>query len=598
MPAVTQLTPNFLGGVSRQNDDKKLDGQVTECINGYPDPTYGLLKRPGMGFTNVLKKADGTAFTKSELEDAAWFTIERGAADSYIGAIKGTNIYTWKATDGTWCTVNNIGPVLTVDNLLGGTGYANATNVATTGGSGTGLTVDIAVAAGVIVAVAINNAGTGYAVGDIITVTGGNNDGTFDVATITEPTAYLTGDEQNDYHFRSVQDVTVITNKTVTTAMKPAGTFVANSIATVVLKTLVESYVYKVVLQGIEIQVTAQASTTYDQMLEFDAGDVNTNLHLIDAVRDRIQQQHIAGDPNFAGRWYLEGYTNSLVIKRGTGANAVITDYSAVTGDPLAFTIDAEGGLDNISLIAWQDEVNSTADLPVESFHDHNFRIINSSIAEDDYYVKFVAEDGVRGRGSWQETLARDVSPGFDVTTMPHELVNTGETTFTFGPIVWAERTAGDDVTSPIPSFVDFPITSTFFYNNRFGILSEDNIIFGVANDPYNFFVRSALTQVASDPIDLNVSSVRPVSLSDVLPSPQGLIIFSERQQFQVFTTDGSILTPTSATVRAISNYEMDTNITPVDVGTTAAFVSKVPGYSKVFTLQLQDIEQNPIVVY
>ena len=30
MPAVTQLTPNFLGGVSRQNDDKKLEGQVTE----------------------------------------------------------------------------------------------------------------------------------------------------------------------------------------------------------------------------------------------------------------------------------------------------------------------------------------------------------------------------------------------------------------------------------------------------------------------------------------------------------------------------------------------------------------------------------------
>ena len=51
MPAVTQLIPNFLGGVSRQNDDKKLLGQVTECINGYPDPTYGLLKRPGMKFT-------------------------------------------------------------------------------------------------------------------------------------------------------------------------------------------------------------------------------------------------------------------------------------------------------------------------------------------------------------------------------------------------------------------------------------------------------------------------------------------------------------------------------------------------------------------
>ena len=109
MPAVTQLVPNFLGGVSRQNDDKKLLGQVTECINGYPDPTFGLLKRPGMQHTNVLKKANGTAFTKAELDGAVWFFIERDDTGSYVGAIKGSNIYVWTTTDGTFCTVTNNG---------------------------------------------------------------------------------------------------------------------------------------------------------------------------------------------------------------------------------------------------------------------------------------------------------------------------------------------------------------------------------------------------------------------------------------------------------------------------------------------------------
>ena len=519
MPAVTQLTPNFLGGVSRQNDDKKLDGQLTECINGYPDPTYGLLKRPGLGFTNVLKKADGTAFTKSELEDAAWFFIERGANGSYIGAIKGANIYVWTAADGTWCTVTNTG------------------------------------------------------------------------------TGYLTGTSKTDYHFRSVQDTTVITNRTVNTAMQAAGVFVENAVGTLILKTLIESYVYRVTIQGVSTTATAQSSTTYDQMLLFDSSDINTNHHLVDAVRALILAQQGAGNTDFSGRWYLEGYTNSLVIKRSTGANAVVTDYSALTGDPQSFTLDAKGGLDNISLTVLQDNANTVADLPVDSFDGHNIRVLNSSVAEDDYYVEFQAYDGVRGRGNWQETVARNVSTGLDASTMPHELVNTGATTFTFGPITWEARRAGDDATSPIPSFIGYPINSSFFYNNRFGVLSEDNIIFGVANDPYNFFVKSALTQIDSDPIDLNVASVRPVTLSDVLPSPQGLVIFSERQQFQVFTTDGSILTPFSATVRAISNYETDTTISPVDVGTTSAFVSKVPGYSKVFTLQLRDVEQNPTVV-
>ena len=157
MPAVTQQIPNFLGGVSRQTDDKKLINQLTECVNGYPDPTFGLLKRPGMQHIEVLKKANGTAFTKAELADAAWFFIDRGAAGSYIGAIKGTNIYVWTAEDGTFCTVTNNG------------------------------------------------------------------------------TGYLTGTQQDDYHFRSIQDTTIITNKTVTTAMQAAGTYVANSVATVKL---------------------------------------------------------------------------------------------------------------------------------------------------------------------------------------------------------------------------------------------------------------------------------------------------------------------------------------------------------------------------
>jgi hypothetical protein len=519
MPAVTQIVPNFLGGVSRQNDDKKVKGQLTECINGYPDPTFGLLKRPGEEFINVLKKADGTAFTKSELEDAAWFFIERDAAGSYIGAIKGTNIYIWTAEDGTWCTVTNTA------------------------------------------------------------------------------SSYLTGTSKDDYHFRSVQDTTVITNRTVTTAMQAAGTFVENSTATMVLSSLISDFTYTVILEGISTTVTAQSSTTYDQMLKFDSSDINTNHHLVDAIRALILAQQAASNSDFDGVWYLEGYTNSLVIKHSTGTNSVVTDYSAVTGTPLSIAIDAYGGLDNQALEVFTDSVNAVGDLPAESFHDHNVQVLNTSAEEDDYYLKFQAYDGVKGRGFWQETLARDTSPGLDASTMPHILVNTGATSFEFKEVSWKPRSAGNDATSPLPSFIGYPINCTFYYNNRFGVLSTDNIFFGVANDPYNFFVKSALTETASDPIDLNVASIKPVVLSEVLPSPQGLLLFSARQQFQVFTSSGDTLTPTTASIRALSNYEMATDIAPADVGTMTTFVSRVPGYSKVFTLQLRDIEQRPIVV-
>ena len=527
MPAVTQLIPNFLGGVSRQNDDKKLEGQLTECVNGYPDPTYGMLKRPGMQFTSVLYKADGTtAFTASELEDAAWFFIERAAAGSYIGAIKDDDIFIWTAADGTWCTVTN-----------------NATG-------------------------------------------------------------YLTGTSQDDYHFRSIQDTTIITNRTVTTAMQAAGTFTANSVATIKLVSLVAGNDYLVTIQGQASTSTAQATTTYDDMLLYDAGNINTNHHIVDDIVNTIETQQAASNAAFNGTWCIEGYTNSLVIKRfDTAANQVLTDYQHADGTftddgtPLPFTITVKGGINNDAIEVFQDDVVNVTKLPAESYNGHNVEILNSDTADDNYHVRFVAYDGDYGRGYWQETIARDVSAGFDAATMPHELANTGALTFTFDEIDWKAREAGDDVTSPIPAFIGDPITSTFFYNNRLGFLSTDNINFSVANDEYNFFVKSALTLIDSDPIDLNVSSVRPVTLSDVLPSPQGLMIFSERQQFQVFTTDGSGLTPSSAVVRSLSNYEMNTNIPPVDVGTTAAFVSNVSGYSKLFTLQLQDIERNPVVV-
>ena len=66
----------------------------------------------------------------------------------------------------------------------GGTGYTTASGVATTGGAGTGLTVDITDTAGVVTGALINAAGSDYKVGDVVTITGGNGDATVTVTTL------------------------------------------------------------------------------------------------------------------------------------------------------------------------------------------------------------------------------------------------------------------------------------------------------------------------------------------------------------------------------------------------------------------------------
>jgi hypothetical protein len=59
-----------------------------------------------------------------------------------------------------------------------GTGYTTATDVSTSGGTGTGCTVDVVETGGVIDSITINKTGDGYKVGDVLTIVGGNNDGT------------------------------------------------------------------------------------------------------------------------------------------------------------------------------------------------------------------------------------------------------------------------------------------------------------------------------------------------------------------------------------------------------------------------------------
>tara|TARA_R110001592_G_scaffold255416_1_gene519001 strand:- start:51477 stop:52961 length:1485 start_codon:yes stop_codon:yes gene_type:complete len=81
------------------------------------------------------------------------------------------------------------GNVATLTVSAGGTGYPSGTTtaaVATTGGSGTGLKVDITTTLAVVTSAVINanNGGKGYKVGDIITVTGGGGDCRLAVATV------------------------------------------------------------------------------------------------------------------------------------------------------------------------------------------------------------------------------------------------------------------------------------------------------------------------------------------------------------------------------------------------------------------------------
>jgi len=103
-------------------------------------------------------------------------------------------------------------PVASFNNstLVGGSGYTTASAVATTGG-GTGLTVDITAVAGAVTAIVVNDGGSGYTIGDTITVSGGGGNATIDVLTVNPGgliTSVILNNPGTDYKPGDVVNIT------------------------------------------------------------------------------------------------------------------------------------------------------------------------------------------------------------------------------------------------------------------------------------------------------------------------------------------------------------------------------------------------------
>lgn len=84
-----------------------------------------------------------------------------------------------------YATVAVPGPVGMVSLNAGGTGYVSGGSVATTGGSGSGLTVNIvASSSGAVTSVTPSSRGNGYVAGDLITISGGNVNANFRILNV------------------------------------------------------------------------------------------------------------------------------------------------------------------------------------------------------------------------------------------------------------------------------------------------------------------------------------------------------------------------------------------------------------------------------
>ena len=86
MTAISQATQQYASGISQQPDLRKFPGQVKNIINGIPDSTYGLYKRPGS------KRVGSTPLANVQSSGSFFHYYRDEDEGSYIGQV---------ATDGT-----------------------------------------------------------------------------------------------------------------------------------------------------------------------------------------------------------------------------------------------------------------------------------------------------------------------------------------------------------------------------------------------------------------------------------------------------------------------------------------------------------------
>ena len=264
----------------------------------------------------------------------------------------------------------------------------------------------------------------------------------------------------------------------------------------------------------------------------------------------------------------LTGYTLTL-----SGSVIWINGSSPIT-------IKATDAKANSTITALLNEVQAFTELPTIAPQGYQIEILGDAGNNfDNYYVEFEPRSGTFGEGSWVETVSPGVEYKLDSTTMPHVLIRKTDGNFWFGPVngqvvsgipgdvpSWGERVSGDYETSPDPSFVGYAINDIFIYKNRLGLLADENVVLSRVRQFFEFFPETVTTVLDTDPVDVVASNNRVSVLRYAVPYQDELILFSSQIQFR-FNAAETVLTPATAQITVLTQFDVDTEVRPQQAG-------------------------------
>ena len=659
MAAINQRIPNFLGGVSQQPDKIKFPGQLRVCDNAVPDITFGLKKRPPAEFVGTLTNATSSGH---------WYEILRDGDEKYIVQITPSNsggmpIRVWDLADGTEKSLTNSSGDSLFSYLAGATSpYAVTTIqdytiianpnkvVGTTGNTFT----------------PINNGDYSYARLDTVAY---NTEYILYSGTAPSPNTFYrvtsvkvdrmsggsaqgpTFDDTNEDQSKSgtltwsfsggsaIAGSSSNSNcENIEGSLQVNGnSYIANNTATYQGNQTSDETKFLGYVQDYDVRYTATVTLTDGGLIK-ETNKTTAEGKFIDVTMEgetyRISVEAVEPVTTYegvSGIGYFKtpknpdnGTISMATILNGlkSSVNSSLANVTAeVIGSGLFMNGSAADGVnflggavnENMSVIG--QKAQDISRLPAMNKEGYVAQISNAAdLDTDDYYVKFEANNGTSGAGSYNECVrphnfssgSDPMVLGLDPATMPHALINNRNGTFTFTKLdeaskgstenYWKNREAGDDTSNPFPTFVGSTIQEMFFHRNRLGMISGEQVVMSKPGQYFDFFIVSAISTSDDNPIDITVSDVKPAFINHILPIQKGMMMFSDNGQFLLFT-ESDIFSAKTVRLKKIASYECDATIQPVDLGTSVLFTSNVSAYARAFEATILDDATPPNIL-
>ena len=392
-------------------------------------------------------------------------------------------------------------------------------------------------------------------------------DGTEKTVHKPDGTSYLnTSDPRSVIKTVTIADFTFVVNTSTTTAMDSSLSPGNVTQAIVFINQVSDNMFFNLNVDGVNVQ----EDTSNDATLS------TTN------IANNFRNSLLAGLSGFT----INTFGPVLHIRKTNGS-----DFS-IQG------IDSQG---NTHMTIVKDSIQRFTDLPTISPHGYVVEVKGDENTNfDNYYVKFVGDnttsDGTLDQGQWEECAESGIEFKFNYSTMPHVLIRQADGNFRFARVdggsytaggqsftlpKWGERTVGDLDTAPNPSFIGNKINNVFFFRNRLGFLSSSNVILSRSGEFFNFFPETVLTVIDSEPIDVAASHTKVAILRSTVTVEQELILFSDQTQF-VLTSSTDNLTPKTANVVVVTEFESDDDAQPVGAGSSIYYLSKRGSFANV----------------